>query len=123
MNLFDLCDEEYINLITYRKDESPVSTPVWLCQLGDSIIITSSLNAGKVKRIKANGRATIYTTNQSGSKKLSEEIEVNASIVEDEYEKRLGIKAIQNKYSPISKLFMKGPDKNRVIIKLEERRW
>ena len=122
MNLFDLCDEEYINLITYRKDESPVSTPVWLGQLGDSIIVTSSINAGKVKRIKANGRATIYTTNQSGSKKLSEEIEVNASIIEDEYEKQLGIKAIRNKYFPISELFMKGPDKNRAIIKLEERR-
>lgn len=122
MNLFDLCDEEYINLITYRKDESPVSTPVWLGQLGDSIVVTSSINAGKVKRIKANGRATIYTTNQSGSKKLSEEIEVNASIIEDEYEKQLGIKAIRNKYFPISELFMKGPDKNRAIIKLEERR-
>ena len=122
MNLLDLRDEEYINLITYRKDKTPVSTPVWLSQLGDSIVITSSLNTGKVKRIKANGRATIYTTNQSGSKKLSEEIEVNASIVEDKYEKQLGIKAIRNKYSPISKLFMKGPDKNRAIIKLEERR-
>ena len=83
MNLLDLCDEEYINLITYKKDETPVTTPVWLSQLGDCIVITSSLNAGKVKRIKANGRTTIYTTNQSGSKKLSEEIEVEASIIED----------------------------------------
>ena len=122
MNLIDLCDEQYINLITYRKDKTPVTTPVWLSQLGEAIVITSSLNAGKVKRIKANGRATIYTTNQSGSKKLSEEIEVEASIIEDEHEKQLGIMAIRNKYLPISKLFMKGPDKNRVIIKLEERR-
>ena len=65
MNLLDLCDEEYINLITYKKDETPVTTPVWLSQLGDCIVITSSLNAGKVKRIKANaGQPFIQPTNQ-----------------------------------------------------------
>ena len=122
MNILDFADNEYINLITYRKDNTPVATPVWLSSVENYLVVTTSLNAGKVKRIKANGRATIYTTNQSGSKKLSEEIEVEASIIEDEHEKQLGIMAIRNKYLPISKLFMKGPDKNRVIIKLEERR-
>ena len=122
MNILDFADNEYINLITYRKDNTPVATPVWLSSVENYLVVTTSLNAGKVKRIKANGRATIYTTNQSGSKKLSEEIEVEASIIEDEHEKQLGIIAIRNKYLPISKLFMKGPDKNRVIIKLEERR-
>ena len=41
-----------------------------------------------MKRVRANGKATIYKTNQSGSKKLSEEIDVKASIIEDENEKQ-----------------------------------
>ena len=49
-----------------------------------------------MKRVKANGKATIYKTNQNGSEKLSEEIEVKASIIQDESEKLKGIKSIKN---------------------------
>ena len=88
MNILDFANDEYINLITYRKDGTQVPTPVWLASLDNSLVITTSLNAGKVKRVRANGKATIYKTNQSGSKKLSEEIDVKASIIEDENEKQ-----------------------------------
>ena len=33
----------------------------------------------------------------------------------------IGHKSIQKKYSPMYKLFMRGPDENRAIIKLEEK--
>tara|TARA_Y100000590_G_scaffold11977_1_gene14588 strand:- start:507 stop:878 length:372 start_codon:yes stop_codon:yes gene_type:complete len=121
MKILDFENDEYINLITYRNNGSPVSTPVWLSSLDDYLVVTTSLNAGKVKRVRANGKATIYKTNQSGSKKLSQEIDVKASIIEDENEKQKGIKSIQKKYSPMYKLFMRGPDENRAIIKLEEK--
>ena len=121
MKILDFANDEYINLITYRNNGSPVSTPVWLSSLDDYLVVTTSLNAGKVKRVRANGKATIYKTNQSGSKKLSQEIDVKASIIEDENEKQKGIKSIQKKYSPMYKLFMRGPDENRAIIKLEEK--
>ena len=121
MKILDFENDEYINLITYRNNGSPVSTPVWLSSLDDYLVVTTSLNAGKVKRVRANGKATIYKTNQSGSKKLSEEIDVKASIIEDENEKQKGIRSIQKKYSPMYKLFMRGPDENRAIIKLEEK--
>jgi len=121
MKILDFENDEYINLITYRNNGSPVSTPVWLSSLDDYLVVTTSLNAGKVKRVRANGKATIYKTNQSGSKKLSEEIDVKALIIEDENEKQRGIKSIQKKYSPMYKLFMRGPDENRAIIKLEEK--
>ena len=60
MNLLDFANEEYINLITYKKDSSAVATPVWLSSVNDYLVITTSANAGKVKRVKANGKATIY---------------------------------------------------------------
>ena len=121
MKILDFANDEYINSITYRKDGTQVPTPVWLASLDNSLVVTTSLNAGKVKRVRANGKASIYKTNQSGSKKLSEEIDVKALIIEDENEKQRGIKSIQKKYSPMYKLFMRGPDENRAIIKLEEK--
>ena len=81
MKILDFANDEYINLITYRKDGTQVPTPVWLASLDNSLVVTTSLNAGKVKRVRANGKATIYKTNQSGSKKLSEEIDVKALII------------------------------------------
>jgi len=121
MNLLDFADNEYINLITYRKDNTPVTTPVWLSSVEDYLVITTNVNAGKVKRIIANGKATIYTTDQRGSKKLSDDIDVKASIIQDENEKQLGVKSIKKKYFPISKMFIRGSDEMRAIIKLEEK--
>ena len=121
MNLLEFADKEYINLITFRKDNTRVPTPVWLSSLEDCLVVTTNLNAGKVKRIRNNGLATIYVTNQSGSEKLSEEIDVKASIIENEEEKQLGIKSIQKKYGALAKVFMRGPDEVRAIIKLEEK--
>ncbi len=121
MNLLEFADKEYINLITFRKDNTPVQTPVWLSSLEDCLVVTTNLNAGKVKRIRNNGLATIYVTNQSGSEKLSEEVDVKASIIDNEKEKQLGIKSIQKKYGAMAKVFMRGPDEVRAIIKLEEK--
>ena len=83
MNLKDFSGVEYINLITYKKDKTPITTPVWVADFSNSLVITTSLNAGKVKRVRNNGQATIYITNQSGSKKLSESIDLKASLIED----------------------------------------
>jgi hypothetical protein len=121
MNLLEFADKEYINLITFRKDKTPVPTPVWLSSLEDCLVVTTNLNAGKVKRIRNNGLATIYVTNQNGSEKLSEEVDVKASIIDNEEEKQLGIKSIQKKYGAMAKVFMRGPDEVRAIIKLEEK--
>jgi|TARA_B100001113_G_scaffold149722_1_gene122842 hypothetical protein len=121
MNLLEFADKEYINLITFRKDNTPVPTPVWLSSLEDCLVVTTNLNAGKVKRIRNNGLATIYVTNQNGSEKLSEAIDVKASLIDNEEEKQLGIKSIQKKYGAMAKVFMRGPDEVRAIIKLEEK--
>ena len=78
MNLKDFIDVEFINLITYKKDKSPIPPPLWVADFSNSLVITTSLNAAKVKRVRNNGQATIYITNQSGSKKLSERIDLKA---------------------------------------------
>ena len=66
MKLLDFADHEYINLITYKKDNTSVKTPVWVAEYDSCLVITSSKSAGKVKRINNNGRATIYITDQMG---------------------------------------------------------
>ena len=120
MNLNNFIEAEYINLITYKKDKSPVTTPVWVASFSNSLVITTSLNAGKVKRVRNNGKATIYITNQNGSKKLSESLDLKATLIEDLDLKKQATDLIRKKYGMMAKMIMKGPDENRAIIRLEE---
>ena len=120
MNLKNFTEAEYINLITYKRDKSSVTTPVWVADFSNSLIVTTSLNAGKVKRIRNNGKATIYITNQNGSKKLSESLDLKATLIEDLVLKKQATDLIRKKYGMMAKMIMKGPDEKRAIIKLEE---
>ena len=121
MNLNDFSGVEYINLVTYKRDKTPITTPVWVAEFSNSLVVTTSLNAGKVKRVRNNGQATIYITNQSGSKKLSESIDLKASLIEDVELKKQAADLIRKKYGIMAKIIMKGSDENRAIIKLEEK--
>ena len=120
MNLNNFTEAEYINLITYKRDKSSVKTPVWVSHFSNSLVVTTSLNAGKVKRVRNNGKATIYITNQNGSKKLSESLDLKATLIEDLDLKKQATDLIRKKYGMMAKMIMKGPDEKRAIIKLEE---
>ena len=48
MNLNNFTEAEYINLITYKRDKSSVTTPVWVADFSNSLVVTTSLNAGTV---------------------------------------------------------------------------
>lgn len=48
----NLENEKYINLETYKKDASPVKTPVWFVLLDDGICFVTREETGKVKRLK-----------------------------------------------------------------------
>ena len=121
MQLLDFADVQYINLETFKKDGTKVITPVWVAQHNNSLVVTTSKNAGKVKRIRNNGKAIIYTTNQSGSKRLSEELEVQGSILIDEDLKTEAVTILKKKYGMMAKMMLKGPNENRAIIVLEEK--
>ena len=121
MQLLDFANVQYINLETFKKDGSKVTTPVWVAQQNNSLVVTTGKNAGKVKRIRNNGKAIIYTTNQSGSKKLSEELEVKGSILSDEDLKTEAVTILKKKYGIMAKMMLKGPNENRSIIVLEEK--
>ena len=58
---------QYVALTTYRRDGTPVVTPVWAAAEGDSLFIFSNPNAGKVKRVRNSSRATIAPCTATGT--------------------------------------------------------
>ena len=47
-------DQKYINLETYKKDGTPIRTPVWFVIDTDLIYVITRDSTGKVKRLRNN---------------------------------------------------------------------
>jgi predicted pyridoxine 5'-phosphate oxidase superfamily flavin-nucleotide-binding protein len=49
----------YLSLTTFRRDGTPVATPVWASQDGDRLYVWTEADAGKVKRVRSNGAVVL----------------------------------------------------------------
>jgi PPOX class probable F420-dependent enzyme len=60
-------DEKYILLTTFRRDGTPVPTPVWVVPLDDGKLgLWTSSGSGKVKRLAHTDRVTVQSCNARG---------------------------------------------------------
>jgi PPOX class probable F420-dependent enzyme len=50
---------KYISLATFRKNETPVRTPVWFGEEDDKLYVMTRSDSGKYKRIRNNPRVRI----------------------------------------------------------------
>jgi PPOX class probable F420-dependent enzyme len=51
--------ERYVSLATFRRDGTEVRTPVWTARVDGRCFVFTATDAGKVKRVRANGRARV----------------------------------------------------------------
>ena len=58
--------ERYISLATFRRDGREVRTPVWIAKLDARYYLFSEGKAGKVKRIRNNGRVRLAACDLRG---------------------------------------------------------
>ena len=59
-------DQKYISLETYKKDNTPIRTPVWFVINNDHIYITTKESTGKVKRLRNNQNVRIAICSMKG---------------------------------------------------------
>jgi uncharacterized protein len=62
----EIARSRYVSLTTYRRDGTPVATPVWHVPSGGELFIVSEASAGKVKRIRNNGSVVVTVCNLRG---------------------------------------------------------
>ena len=62
-------DQKYVNLETYKKDGTPVRTPVWFMIDNDIIYVITREKTGKVKRLKNNQNIRIVPCSFTGKSK------------------------------------------------------
>jgi PPOX class probable F420-dependent enzyme len=88
----------YINLETFRRNGAGVKTPVWFAEEGGRLYVYTLAEAGKVKRVRNNGRVRIAPCDFSGGLR-GEWREARARIAEGEEAAR-GQELLRRKYRP-----------------------
>ncbi|MFI8388722.1 PPOX class F420-dependent oxidoreductase [Streptomyces sp. NPDC085540] len=66
MDLEELGRARYVSLTTFRKDGTPVPTPVWAVADGGELYVWTRSDSWKVKRIRNNGRVTVTACDMRG---------------------------------------------------------
>jgi hypothetical protein len=62
----ELATARYLLLTTYRRDGTPVATPVWVTRLDGALGVWTAPEAGKVKRIRRNPAVLVATCDLRG---------------------------------------------------------
>lgn len=62
-----LAAARYASLATFRRDGREVRTPVWFAGTAQAYYVFSAGEAGKVKRLRANGRARLAPCTAQGA--------------------------------------------------------
>lgn len=83
-NFSVLKGQEFMSLTTFRKNGQAVSTPVWFAEDQGRLVVVTSPNSGKVKRIRNNATVTVAPCTFNG-KVLGPAVQGRAVILPPEY--------------------------------------
>lgn len=100
-----LAGHQYISLVTFRKDGTPVPTPVWFAQVGDRLYVTTDADSGKVKRLRNNPQVTVAPCTVRGDL-LGEAVPAVGRLVQDTTIQQVAELALRRKYRLIYQLFI-----------------
>jgi len=95
-------DQKYINLETYKKDGTPIRTPVWFVIDTDLIYVITRDSTGKVKRLRNNQNVRIVPCSFKGESK-NEWVKGEAEMITGE-EADKAIKLRKKKYGMFARL-------------------
>jgi uncharacterized protein len=80
-NLAPFADHKYLNLESFKRDGTPVQTPVWFAEEQGVLYVYTLANAGKVKRIRRHPRIRLAPCTMRGTV-IGPWVEADATIVD-----------------------------------------
>lgn len=106
---------QYVALTTYRRDGTPVTTPVWAAA-EESLYLFSNAAAGKVKRLRNSSRAAIAPCTATG-KVTGVQLPAEAfNLTNDQMPKVW--KLLTKKYGMAARLFV-AYDRARALLRMQ----
>lgn len=94
---------QYANLFTFRKSGDAVKTPVWFALRDGKAYVMTTMDSGKIKRIRNNGRVLIGPSDRGG-RPLGPTVEARARVLAPE-EVAVAKDALDEKYGLMKAVF------------------
>lgn len=121
MGTFDTLEQEqFINITTYKRDGTPVPTPVWFVLYDHRLVITTARSTGKVKRIRNKADVKVAPSTRMG-KTTGPEQDGKARIAEQDISQP-PYQALKRKYGLLFRIIMlihKVRRHDQVLIEVE----
>jgi len=111
-----LATQEFIVLTTYRKDGTAVPTTVWFAYDQGKVYITTNTAAGKMKRVRNNGRVEMIPSDRVGNLLELPEIAGVAQEVQAPEEKQRAHAVLEQKYGEPFRQIVSQRSEGRVYI-------
>ncbi len=102
-----IADAKYVSFTTFRKNGTPVSTPVWIAPMGDGTLgFMTNDNVGKTKRLAHTARVTLQECDMRGRVSPGAPVvEGSAVVVRDDAGQARVRAAVERKYGLMAKGF------------------
>ncbi|MFE9441904.1 PPOX class F420-dependent oxidoreductase [Streptomyces sp. NPDC006602] len=97
---------KYLLLTSYRKNGTPVATPVWVVRDGDTLGAWTAADSGKVKRIRARGDVLVGPCDLRGNP-TGEQVPATGEITDAQTTARYR-RLIARKYGIVGRLSLFG---------------
>ena len=111
-----LAASRYVSITTFRGDGTPVATPVWVARDGDTLLVVTGAESGKVRRIRANASVTLAPRDVRG--RVHGDALAGRAVVLDASETKRVTRAIRRRYGLLGWLFSRGSDDGRVGLSI-----
>jgi PPOX class probable F420-dependent enzyme len=94
----DLDSAKYVSFVTYKKNGTPVATPVWVVPFQGGYAFTTEPDSFKIKRLRNDARATLTVCNARGKIVEGAVVHVGAAVVLDDDDAEDVARLISKKY-------------------------
>ncbi|MEU1550028.1 PPOX class F420-dependent oxidoreductase [Nocardia sp. NPDC005745] len=103
----EMSQSRTVLLTTFKKDGTPVGTPVWVAPEGDRIVVWTNPKTWKVKRIRRNPDVTLQVCDGRGRPTAEEVLPGSARILDADGTQRVR-DLVASKYGLIGRLAIRG---------------
>jgi uncharacterized protein len=94
----------YVLLVTYKRDGTPIPSPVWFARDGETLFVWTEVNAFKAKRLRNDPRALLAPCTSRGVP-TGDPIAATGRVLTDDAERRRAASVIRSQWGIGRKLF------------------
>ncbi|GAA3954626.1 PPOX class F420-dependent oxidoreductase [Gordonia caeni] len=100
----EIAQAKYVMFTTYKKDGTPVASPLWAAPDGDDLVVWTVADSWKVKRLRRNNNVLVQACDARGTKTRGPVVAGVGEVIDGS----LAARRIERKYGIFGRLTVLG---------------